>query len=103
VQELTVFYVDIRTCVELLNSIVLEHNGTVVKREPDSDGEMEPQLSHHRDQIPAPFSFVAVKSEIVVSNICMTFCSLIIILYTLISTLKSTLCFFEIVFIFPEV
>jgi hypothetical protein len=38
-----------------------------VKREPDSDGEMDPQLSNYRDQVTAPFSFVAVKSEIVVS------------------------------------
>jgi hypothetical protein len=54
-----------------------------VKQEPDSDGEMEPQLPHYRDQVPAPFSFVAVKSEIVVSNICITSCSLIRIIYSL--------------------
>jgi hypothetical protein len=45
-----------------------------MKQEPDSDGEMDPQC---RDQVPAPFSFVAVKSEIIVSNICITSYSLI--------------------------
>jgi hypothetical protein len=65
--ESVFFFVNIGTFGELLNCFVLEHNEIVVKQEPDSDGEMDPQLSHHRDQVPAPFSFVAVKSEIIVS------------------------------------
>ncbi|KDR19219.1 zinc finger protein 468-like isoform X1 [Zootermopsis nevadensis] len=41
-----------------------ENNGAVIKQEPDSDGEMDPQLTHSKDQKPVPFSFIAVKNEI---------------------------------------
>lgn len=99
---MAVFYVNIRTFGELFNCFVLEHNETIVKQEPDSDGETDPELSHHRDQVPAPFSFVAVKSEIVVSNICIISCSLMRVIYTLSMTSKNTLHFVETVFILPE-
>ncbi|XP_023708039.1 uncharacterized protein LOC111864763 isoform X2 [Cryptotermes secundus] len=42
-----------------------EQNETIVKQEPESDGETDAELTHHRDEVPAPFSFVAVKSEII--------------------------------------
>lgn len=42
-----------------------EQNEIVIKQEPVSDGEMDAHASHHGDQLSTPFSFVAVKNEIV--------------------------------------
>jgi KRAB domain-containing zinc finger protein len=42
-----------------------EHNEIVIKEEPISDGEMDTHPLHHEDESPTPFSFVAVKNEIV--------------------------------------
>jgi hypothetical protein len=59
--------------VELLKSFVVEHNDIIIKEEPLSDGEMDVHPSHHGDESPTPFSFVSVKNEIVVCNICQVF------------------------------
>jgi hypothetical protein len=53
-----------------LKYFVAEHSEIIIKEEPISDGEMDAHLSHHGDESPTPFSFVAVKNEIVVCNIC---------------------------------
>jgi hypothetical protein len=53
----------------LLQFFVVEQNEIVIKQEPVSDGEMDAHASHHGDQLSTPFSFVAVKNEIVVCNI----------------------------------
>jgi hypothetical protein len=53
-----------------LKSFVVEHNEIIIKEEPISDSEMDTHPSHHGDESPTPFSFVAVKNEIVVCNVC---------------------------------
>jgi len=53
-----------------LKSFVVEQNEIVIKEKPISDGEMHTHPAHHGDESPTPFSFVAVKNEIVVCNIC---------------------------------
>jgi hypothetical protein len=53
-----------------LKSFVVEHNEIIIKEEPISDDEVDTHPSHHGDGSPTPFSFVAVKNEIVVRNIC---------------------------------
>jgi hypothetical protein len=70
---------------EHLKCFVSECNESAIKQEPYSDGETDSQPSHCEDQVPAPFSFVAVKSEIVVSNISIV----IVIINPLITTLKT--------------
>jgi len=40
------------------------------KEEPISDGELDTHPSHHGGESPSSFSFVAVKNEIVVCNMC---------------------------------
>jgi hypothetical protein len=53
-----------------LKYFVAEHNEIVIKEEPISDDEMDMHSTHHGDESPTPFSFVAVKNEVVVCNIC---------------------------------
>jgi hypothetical protein len=53
-----------------LKYFVAEHNEIIIKEEPISDDEMDTHPTHNRDESPTPFSFVAVKDEIVVRNMC---------------------------------
>jgi len=56
--------------LKLLKYFVAEYNEIFIKEEPISDDEMDTHPTHHGDESPTPFSFVAVKDEVVVCCIC---------------------------------